>query len=67
MVNGVLESKDLFELLSTGVHRKTRDGNMLGLFKQEKNGSRDVFRVKDVSGHSCHGSLTFLHSSKVLA
>ena len=66
-LHGVRESKDLFELLSTGVHRKTWDGNMLGLFKQEENGSRDVFRVEDVSGHSRHGSLTFLHSSKVLA
>ena len=63
----MIEGKDLFELLSTGVHRKTWDGNMLGLLKQEKNGPRDVFRVEDVSGHSRHGSLTFLHSSKVLA
>ena len=63
----MIEGKDLFELLSTGVHRKTWDGNMLGLLKQKENGSRDVFRVEDVSGHSRHGSLTFLHSSKVLA
>ena len=67
MVNGVLESKDLFELLSTGVHRKTWDGNMLRLLKQEENGSRNVFRVENASGHSRHGSLTFLHSSEVLA
>ena len=65
--NGVIEGKNLFELLSTWVHRKTWDGNMLGLFKQEENGPRHVFRVEDVSGHSRHGSLTFLHSSKVLA
>ena len=65
--NGVIEGKNLFELLSTWVHRKTWDGNMLGLLKQKENGSRDVFRVEDVSGHSRHGSLTFLHSSKVLA
>ena len=67
MVNGELESKDLFELLSTGVHRKTWYGNMLGLLKQEENGPRDIFRVEDVSGHSRHGSLTFLHCSEVLA
>ena len=65
--NGVIEGKDLFELLSTGVHRKTWDGNMLRLLKQEENGPRDVFRVEDVSGHSRHGSLPFLDSSKVLA
>ena len=63
----MIEGKDLFELLGTGVHRKTWDGNILRLLKQEENGPRDVFRVENASGHSSHGSLTFLHSSKVLA